>query len=217
VTPVLRVKICGLTRLQDALAACDAGADALGFNFWPGSKRYVSPAAARELIRALPPFVTTVGVFVDQPRDEIARIATELGLHALQLHGDESPGACAGWRLPVIKALRADATLSAARVAAYPVRAVLLDTPAATFGGTGVSFDWTRVGTLALPLPVVLAGGLTPANVAEAVRVARPWAVDVASGVEIEPGVKDATAMRSFVSAARAAAEHPSTQGGSSP
>jgi phosphoribosylanthranilate isomerase len=217
VTTGVRVKICGITRLQDALAACDAGADALGFNFWPGSKRHVSAAVAAGIVRALPPFVTVVGVFVDQPREELARIAGEVGLHVLQLHGDEAPEDCAGHGLPVIKALRADASLSAGRIAAYPVRAVLLDTPAPAFGGTGVPFDWTAVASLTVPVPVILAGGLTPDNVGEAVRVARPWAVDVASGVESAPGVKDTLAMRRFVRAARAAADADSRQGGSAP
>jgi phosphoribosylanthranilate isomerase len=213
----VRVKICGLTRLEDALAACDAGADALGFNFFSGSRRCVTPAVARDIVRRLPPFVTAVGVFVNQPREDVAHIADEVGLQVLQLHGDETPEDCAGFSLPVIKALRADASLTAARVAAYPVRAVLLDTPALTFGGTGIVFDWTRVGALALPLPVLLAGGLHPGNVADAVRVARPWAVDVASGVESAAGIKDAEAMRRFVRAARSVSLEASSRGESIP
>ncbi len=201
----VRVKICGITRREDALAAARAGADAVGVNFWPGSKRFVEPETAAEIIAALPPFVTPVGVFVNQPRAQIVRAARVSGVALLQLHGDESPEDASGLPLPVIKAFRADAELAPDTLARYAVAAYLVDAPSAGFGGSGRTFDWTRLRGAALPAPLVLAGGLTPDNVADAVRAALPYAVDVASGVETAPGIKDEDAMRRFVAAARRA------------
>jgi phosphoribosylanthranilate isomerase len=196
------VKICGVTRLDDALAAVRLGADALGFNFWPRSKRYVPPAEARAIVRRLPPLVTAVGVFVDPTRDEVLRAVETAGVVMAQLHGDETPEFCASLPLPVLKAIRVVDARSVASLASYEVRGFLLDTPSAGYGGSGQIFDWSLVADVARELRVVLAGGLGPDNVAAAVRTVRPWAVDVASGVESAPGVKDEEKMRRFLEAA---------------
>ena len=203
--PPPRVKICGLTRLEDALAAARLGADALGFNFWPGSRRYLAPAAAREIIRALPPLVTTVGVFVDPTRDEAMAAAAVSGVQVLQLHGDEPPEACARLPLPVLKAIRVRGPESLALLERYAgaVSGFLLDADSAGYGGSGLTFDWALAARAAARAPVLLAGGLGPGNVAEAVRAVRPWGVDVASGVEAAPGVKDHDLMARFVRAAK--------------
>ncbi len=198
-----RVKICGVTRLEDALQAARLGADALGFNFWPGSKRFLAPAAARAIVDRLPPFVTPVGVFVNQPEEAIRRAAEESGVRVLQLHGDEPPELCRRLPLPVVKAVRVVARLSLQALAAYPVAALLLDAPSAGFGGSGATFDWSLAEGVAGLAPLILAGGLDPENVAAAVRRVRPYAVDVASGVESAPGVKDAVRMARFIAAAR--------------
>lgn len=201
----LKVKICGVTRLDDALAAVRLGADALGFNFWPRSKRYIPPAEARAIIRRLPPLVTAVGVFVDPSRDEVLRAVDVAGVVMAQLHGDEAPDFCASLPLPVLKAIRVAGVHSLAALASYEVRGFVLDTPSAGYGGSGKTFEWSLVAEVAREMPVVLAGGLGPENVAAAVRTVRPWAVDVASGVESAPGVKDEEKMRLFIDAAHGA------------
>lgn len=198
-----RVKICGVTRLEDALNAARLGADALGFNFWPGSKRFIAPAAARVVVDRLPPFVTPVGVFVDQPEEEIRRAAEESGVRVVQLHGDEPPELCARLPFPVVKAVQVGGALPLDALAAYPVAAFLLDSPSAGYGGSGGAFDWSLAEGVADLAPVILAGGLTPENVAAAVRLVRPYAVDVASGVESTPGVKDVSKMVRFIAAAK--------------
>jgi phosphoribosylanthranilate isomerase len=199
----VRVKICGVTRLEDALDAVRLGADALGFNFWPSSKRYCSPSMARRIASRLPPFVTTVGVFVNQSKREIREISARVGLRALQLHGDESPVFCRGFALPVIKAVRVETPNSLQLLSQFKVDAFLLDTPSEGFGGSGLTFDWRFLRHFADSRPVILAGGLTPLNVGKAVAAVKPYAVDVASGVESEPGVKDVKKMAQFISAAR--------------
>jgi len=202
----VRIKICGLTRLEDALAAVRLGADALGFNFWPGSKRYIPPGKAREIIRALPPLVTTVGVFVDPSHEEASAAAALSGVQVLQLHGDEPPALCRSFRLPVVKGLRVAGPEALDALDAYPgVAAFLLDAASAGYGGSGKTFDWSLARAAAARATVLLAGGLGPANVAEAVRAVRPYAVDVASGVESAPGVKDHALMSRFIAAARSA------------
>jgi phosphoribosylanthranilate isomerase len=199
-----RVKICGITRLEDALAAVRLGADALGFNFWPGSQRYLAPAAAREILRALPPFVTAVGVFVDPTREEAISAAAISGVQVLQLHGDEPPELCAHLPLPVLKGIRVSGPAALALLGRYVgVAGFLLDAASPGYGGSGRTFDWSLVAGAAERVTVVLAGGLTPANVAEAVRAVRPYAVDVASGVESAPGVKDPELMSRFIRAAK--------------
>lgn len=201
-----RVKICGITRLEDALAAIRFGADALGFNFWPGSKRYLPPADARPIVRRLPPFVAAVGVFVDPTREDVLAAAAASGITVAQLHGDESPALCAALPLPVLKGIRVAGAHALAQLASYEVQGFVLDAPSAGYGGSGTTFDWSLVAEVARELPVVLAGGLTPENVAEAVRTVRPFAVDVASGVESAPGVKDAERMRLFLERAKGVA-----------
>jgi phosphoribosylanthranilate isomerase len=199
----VKVKICGVTRAEDALLAARLGADALGFNFWPGSKRHLAPAAARAIVRRLPPYVTAVGVFVDAPREEILRAVDASGVTAVQLHGDESPELCASLPLPVVKAIRVADAHALALLASYEVAGFLLDAPGPGYGGTGRTFDWSLAAEAAASVPVVLAGGLRPENVAEAIRAVRPWGVDVASGVESSPGVKDEDRLRRFIAAAR--------------
>jgi phosphoribosylanthranilate isomerase len=200
---VVRIKICGVTRLEDALLAARLGADALGFNFWPGSKRHVTPAAARQIISRLPPFVTPVGVFVNQSEGEMRAVAAETGIQVFQLHGDEPPELCSRLPLPVVKAIPVDQVATLSRLLSYEVQAFLLDTPSRGYGGTGRPFDWSLAEGVSEVAPVILAGGLTPENVADAIRAVRPWAVDVASGVESSPGVKDAERMSRFFTAVR--------------
>lgn len=199
----VRVKICGVTRAEDALAAVRLGADALGFNFWPGSKRHITAAAARGIIARLPPFVTPVGVFVNQLEGEMRAIAAETGIQVFQLHGDEPPELCARLPLPVVKAIPVDQVRALSRLLSYEVSAFLLDTPSRGYGGSGEPFDWSLAEGVSEVAPVILAGGLTPENVAAAVRAVRPYAVDVASGVESSPGVKDMARMSRFFAAVR--------------
>jgi phosphoribosylanthranilate isomerase len=201
-----KIKICGITRLEDALAAARLGADALGFNFWPRSKRYVAPVEARKIVRRLPSFVTPVGVFVDPSRDEVLGAVDASGVAVAQLHGDEPPELCISLPLPVLKAIRVADRHSLAALVSYEVQGFLLDAPTPGYGGSGEIFDWALAAEVARELPIVLAGGLGPDNIAEAVRAVRPWAVDVASGVERAPGVKDHDRMRLFVERAREAA-----------
>lgn len=204
--PRVRVKICGITRLEDALAAAELGADALGFNLWPGSPRFLPPEAAREIVSRLPPLVTPVGVFVNQPRAEVMRLAAAAGVALLQLHGDETPDDCQGLGLPVVKAFRVAGPEDLAAIPAYrSVAAVLLDSRSDGFGGSGRAFDWELARRAAGPRPLVLAGGLSPGNVARAIRAVRPFAVDAASGLESSPGVKDREKMALFVRAAQEA------------
>ena len=199
----VRVKICGITLLEDALLAARLGADALGFNFWPGSRRFIDPGAARAIVDRLPPFVTAVGVFVNQPRAEILTAASRSGVAALQLHGDEPCEECEGYPLPVIKALRVAGPESLVALERYRVSALLLDAPCAGFGGSGATFDWALARAGSGRAPIILAGGLTPENVGAAVREVRPFAVDVASGVERSPGVKEPDKLRRFIDGAK--------------
>jgi len=203
----VRIKICGITRLEDALLAARLGADALGFNFWPGSKRFIAPAAARAIVRALPPFVTTVGVFVDAGRDELLSAAAVSGVQVLQLHGDEPPELARSLPMPLLKAIRVSGPASLDAIDRWPGAAgFLLDAAAPGYGGSGLTFDWSLASEAARRATVLLAGGLTPDNVAGAIRAVRPFAVDVASGVESAPGLKDAERLAAFITAARAAA-----------
>jgi phosphoribosylanthranilate isomerase len=181
------VKICGITRVDDALAAVEAGANAIGFVFWPKSPRFVDPYRARSIARALPPFVTPVGLFVNQPHAFIAGVASLVRLGAVQLHGDETPEFAASIAAPVIRALPVD------RAAAWPAGATLLldaHDPVQR-GGTGRTIDWEAAARLSAARRVLLAGGLTPENVADAVARVRPFGIDVSSGVERAPGIKD--------------------------
>jgi phosphoribosylanthranilate isomerase len=199
----VRVKICGVTRRDDALLAARLGADAVGFNLWPGSRRHVSADAVRAIVEALPPFVTPVGIFVNQGPAEVEALAARAGLAMVQLHGDEAPQDFDAFPLPVLKAIRVDGRASLDALARWSVRGFVLDAPSEGFGGSGTSFDWSLARSAAARHPVVLAGGLTPENVREAVRAVQPWAVDVASGVESAPGVKDPERMARFVARAK--------------
>jgi phosphoribosylanthranilate isomerase len=200
-TSAVRVKICGIRRLADAMTAADAGADAIGLNFWRPGRRYVTPEVARQIARALPPFVSKVGVFVDEDPDTAREIADLVGLDALQLHGTESPELCAAFDLPVIKSIKVRGPESLAGLARYRVAGFLLDTHvpgAAAPGGSGRTFDWSLAERARDAGPIIISGGLTPANVEEAIRRARPYAVDVASGVETD-GEKDPGKIRAFI------------------
>jgi phosphoribosylanthranilate isomerase len=209
----LLVKVCGVTTPGDGVLAAEAGADAVGLNFYPGSKRVVSVAQARRIAAALPPFVWKVGVFVNAPLAEVRRVAKAVGLDAVQLHGDEAPAFVEALGLTTVKALHVGARPVAALARAYAgADVLLLDAAQAGFGGGGVAFDWALAIGLARRRPVLLAGGLHPGNVAEAVRAVRPFGVDVASGVEKRPGVKDRARLAAFVHAARAAATPPLTE-----
>lgn len=204
----VRTKICGITRLEDARDAVALGADALGFVFWAQSARAVSFAQAAAIIAELPPFVTPVALFVDPHFSEV-QAALQAGCQLLQFHGDESPAFCAGSGAPWIKALRVGpATDIAAAVRPWrSARGVLLDTQVeGTPGGTGRTFDWTRV-PRELPVPVILAGGLTADNVGEAIRTVRPYAVDVSGGVESAKGIKDRKRMAAFFEGVRRVSE----------
>jgi phosphoribosylanthranilate isomerase len=205
------VKVCGITCPEDGLVAADAGADAVGFVFYPRSPRSVEPARAAKIARALPPFLLRVGVFVDAARDEMALVADEVGLDLLQLYGDEPPEALGELPRRALKAVRVGPGFTADEVLCYEgrVAGLVVDTrlvgEGAAPGGTGVAFDWTLVRGLADEVGfLMLAGGLTPDNVVAAIRVVRPHAVDVSSAVERSPGRKDPERVRAFVEAVRA-------------
>jgi len=202
---VVRSKICGITRVEDALAAVEAGADAIGLVFYAKSPRAVSVQQARAIVAALPPFVTSVGLFVDASRCELVEILDAVPLDLLQFHGDETPDECDHYGRPYIKALRVKPGDDiAAQVARYAnARGVLLDTFVPGIpGGTGEAFDWSLV-PAQLSKPVILAGGLTAANVAQAIEKVRPFAVDISGGVESAKGIKDATKIHAFMEAVR--------------
>lgn len=203
---MVRVKICGITNLDDARLAADLGAHALGFIFYPRSPRSVAPDAAREIIRALPPFVLSVGVFVDEEAGVVRELAATVGLDWVQLHGRESPDYCKSLGRRVIKGFRVKSEDIFRELGEYQgaVQAFLLDTYKPGLpGGTGETFDWDLARRAATFGPIILAGGLTADNIAEAVRVARPAAVDVASGVEAAPGRKDPGRLGEFFQAIR--------------
>ena len=207
----VRVKICGITNLADARAAIAAGADALGFVFVPGTPRFIAPDLAGEIVRELPPFIARVGLFVDAETRTVAEALVRSGMDTLQFHGEETPDLVRQFRraVKVMKAFRVRGEETLMRLPAYAdaVDAILLDAyVAGAHGGTGAQFDWKlAVQARDLGKPLVLAGGLTPANVAEAVRTVRPYGVDVSSGVESAPGRKDPAKLAEFVRAAKSA------------
>ena len=199
------VKICGITRPEDALAAARAGAHAIGLVFYAKSPRHVTPARAAEIIRVLPPFVTTVGLFVDATAEEVRAALAEASVGLLQFHGEEKPKFCRQFKRPYVKAVRMRAGVDLLQYAReyHDAKALLLDNYVeGLHGGSGVAFDWSLI-PRGLPLPVILSGGLTPANVMEAVRRVRPGAVDVSSGVESAKGVKDAQKIAAFIKGVR--------------
>ena len=197
----VKVKICGVRTSEEAQAAMEAGADALGFNFWPKSARFVEPKAARELIKDLSPMACTVGVFVNEEVNRILDLAGELNLNAVQLHGDETPEFCDQLgSLKIVKALRVGADFDLSLLQQYRAEMFLLDSSIdGRYGGTGRRFDW-RIAIEAKRFgPIILAGGLTEENVGEAIVEVRPAAIDVCSGVEAEPGRKDLDKLRRFM------------------
>lgn len=204
---MIRVKICGLTTLEDALAAAEAGADALGFVLYKESPRCISVAEAQGIIRRLPPFVTTVGLFVNQPTQWVRIMAERCGVDILQFQGDESAAYCEAFGQRAIKAIRVKDRESLADMSEYAVRAFVLDAyREGEYGGTGQTFDWDLAVAAKSHGRIILAGGLTPENVAEAVARVRPFGVDVSTGVEGSvKGVKDHGKIRAFIQAAKGA------------
>ncbi len=199
-----RVKICGITEFEDARDAALLGASAIGFNFYEKSPRYIEPARASKIIDHLPPFVTTVGVFVNHPDPHnLEDFALSLGLHAVQLHGNESPDYCAViQRVKVIKVFRVDANFRVEMLRNHGSSTFLLDAASPSqYGGTGKAFKWDQVYGANAFGSIIIAGGLTPENVAHVVEELHPFAVDVASGVETKPGKKDYEKMRRFIEA----------------
>lgn len=201
-----RIKICGLTRRPDLLAAIELGADAVGLVFYPPSPRYVDIDQARELARAAPPFVSRVGLFVNADPADVHATLASVSLDLLQFHGDEDAAYCAQFGRPYVKAARMRPGLDLVEYAASfsSARAILLDAYVDAYGGGGQTFDWSLI-PRELPLPIILSGGLTAANVVDAVRRVRPAAVDVSSGVESSPGVKDAAKIAEFIAGVRRA------------
>ncbi|MBI5894234.1 MAG: phosphoribosylanthranilate isomerase [Deltaproteobacteria bacterium] len=215
---MIRVKICGITNLEDAIAATEYGADALGFVFYKKSPRCVDVKTVKKIVKALPPFITAVGVFVNETKDKINKIIDETGLNVIQLHGDEPPEFCNGFERKVIKAFKIQGSRAAAgfslrqlrnlKVAAtqYNVSAYLLDTyQEGIEGGTGRTFNWALAKKAKRFGRIILAGGLTPENVADAVKKVNPYAVDVSSGVEKRPGEKDLKKVKEFIERAKKA------------
>ena len=199
-----RVKICGITRTQDARAAADAGADAIGLVFYPPSPRYLSVERAVEIRDALPPFLQTVALFVNADAAQVAQVIGRVHPAMLQFHGDETPEFCAQFGLPFVKACRVRPGVDAlaylqpySRAAAW-----LLDSFVPEYGGVGESFDWSLV-PQQRSRPLILSGGLERGNVARAIRAVRPWGVDVSSGVESAKGIKDAAKMSAFIAEVR--------------
>jgi phosphoribosylanthranilate isomerase len=202
-----RVKICGITSVADGLAAAAAGADMIGLNFYEGSPRHISLAPASEISRALPPLVQRVGVFVNPEPDFVQRAIGECGLSLLQFHGDETSEFCTRFGLMSLKAIRVRDGESIKQLENFRADAFLLDAHSKNgLGGTGEKFNWDlAIEAQKFGKPIFLAGGLTPENVADAVKKVRPFAVDVSSGVESAPGKKDAAKVRAFIAAVRAA------------
>jgi phosphoribosylanthranilate isomerase len=204
---MIRVKICGITSREDAWAAVEAGADALGFIFVSGTPRWIEPDAAAAIVVEMPPFVTTVGVFVDRSPEEVESIAVSSGISLAQLHGSEPPEECARLGLPFVKAIRIRSEDDLAEIHQYKqARAFLLDTYAPErAGGTGKTFPWEIAARAARESRIILSGGLTPETVARAVTQVRPYAVDVCSGVESSPGRKDHRKVWEFIDQAKKA------------
>ena len=202
-----KIKICGITNLPDARLAVELGADALGFIFYPKSPRYIPVAKAADICNTLPPFIAKVGVFVDELEYEIEKALSECLLNAVQFHGEEPPGFCQKFPAKSIKAIRMRDESSLTAASEYDVDALLLDTYTdAERGGTGKTFDWSlavKAKEMLAP-PIILSGGLTTTNVQEAIRKVKPYAVDVSSGVEREPGKKDPEKLRRFIELAKA-------------
>ena len=205
---MIHVKVCGTTRLEDAELAIGHGAWAVGFILWPPSKRYVEPAVAAGIVRHIRRRIETVGVFVNQPLDEIAGLVDAIGLSHVQLHGDEGPSFCAAVAqrtgAKVIKATGVAHAADLRDIERFHTDYHLLDTASPSYGGSGRTWDWGLLAQRRSKVPFLLSGGLTPENVGEAILTARPWGVDVASGVEERPGIKDPDKLRAFFEAVEA-------------
>ena len=199
----VKVKICGFTDPQQAAAVAQLGADYVGLNFYPQSPRYVQPDVAREIVEALPPSVTAVGIFVNAGAEEVDEIAESAGLGCIQLHGDEPATFCNTRSRPVIKAIRLDGQTDIAAFREYDVFAFLVDSVTSAYGGSGVLCDWGLARRAKGIGRLILAGGLHPGNVARAVEEVRPFGVDVASGVEVSPGRKDLKKVEAFIREAK--------------
>jgi phosphoribosylanthranilate isomerase len=200
----VQVKICGITRPEDARAAADAGADLVGLNFWAGSRRHLDVETAVLIAAALPPGVRKVGVFVNAAAEDVEAIAARVGLDLVQFHGDEDLGYCERFAGRYIRAVRVGSEADLEILPRYSTDTVLLDTPSEGYGGSGRTFSWALARAAHVHgKRIILAGGLTPENVAQAVAAAAPWAVDVAGGVESAPGLKDHDKLRRFVEAAK--------------
>ena len=205
---MVRVKICGITNAEDARLSVEAGADALGFIFVEGTPRFLTPEAAARITRELPPFVTAVGVFWDHAPGHVKAIAEQCGLGALQFHGDEPPEALPGADRLIIKTIKVTGPESLAAMDRYRVSAFLLDSPARwSEGEQRAPIPWELARRASARVPIILSGGLSPDNVGAAVRFARPFAVDVVSGVEARPGKKDPDKVRRFIALAKAAGD----------
>jgi phosphoribosylanthranilate isomerase len=207
---MMRVKICGITSRDDALAATEAGADAVGFIFVKGTPRFIEPEAAAAIAAEMPPFVATVGVFIDRTVEEVEKTAAWCGLSVVQLCGSEPPEECARLQLPFVKTIRIQREDDLAGLSKYTrARAFLLDTYVPGLpGGTGRTFPWEIAAKASRKARIILSGGLTPENIAEAVIQVRPYAVDVCSGVEAVPGRKDHRKVREFIDRAKKAGAH---------
>jgi phosphoribosylanthranilate isomerase len=202
--PRVKIKVCGTTNLKDALFAVDSGADAIGFIFSKKSPRYILQKDAKDIVAKLPPFVETVGVFVNETSDRVNRIAEQCKLTAIQLHGDESPAFCRRIKRRVIKAFRVKDTNSFKGMADYDVSGFLLDSyNEESKGGTGKTFDWNLALRAKKQGPIILAGGLNPYNVYTAIHRVKPYGVDVCSGVEKSPGIKDSVKIDEFIKSVR--------------
>lgn len=201
-----RIKICGITNKIDAVGAAGLGVDMLGFVFYKNSKRYVEPAMAEDIINELPPRIGKVGVFVDETRENVVKTAEDAGLNMLQFHGNETPEYCAYFKnkYKVIKSFRVNTKDDLKHVNNYAVDMLLFDTyKTDVVGGTGETFDWKILKDFEILKPLILSGGLTPANISSAIKEVAPYAVDVSTGVEASPGKKDITLMKKFVEKVR--------------
>lgn len=206
---MIKIKICGITNAEDALMAIEYGADALGFIFYPQSHRYVTPEKAKSIIDKLPPLTLRIGVFVDAEPETIMKTVNECRLDGVQFHGNESPEFCSKFRRRVIKGIRPQREEEVANIAEYKVDAFLVDSyHPDVMGGTGTTFDWElAVAAKMFGVPVILAGGLNPKNVAEAVRLVKPYGIDVCTGVETFQGKKDPEKLKDFIEQARWASD----------
>ncbi len=199
---MIRTKICGITRLEDALTSVRYGVNALGFNFYEKSPRYISPDKASDIINQLPPFVSVVGLFVNADYDKIAKTADMCGVRTIQLHGDESPDFCSKLKsYRVIKALRIKHESDLGNLKRYDVCGYILDSFSPdVYGGTGLSFDWDLLGKIDSAKNIIVAGGINPDNIEHLLRAVVPYGVDICSGVELSPGVKDEKLIKEIMS-----------------